>query len=130
MPLLRRAAISMFAATATLSGVVMPRLAFAQQCPVAQVGQPCAGDTGRCVQSTCTSDDAGVSQDEPCAFCEPVACPIAQVSQPCEAGTCTRATCKTLDDAGDPVEQTCAVCTAPRDCRPLHNSSIRSGFAS
>jgi MYXO-CTERM domain-containing protein len=111
-----RRAVFLVAAAAILSGVVMPRAALAQQCAVSQVGQLCAGGAGACVQSTCTSYDAGVSQDEPCAFCEPVACPVAQVGQPCEAGTCTQATCTTSDDAGNAVRQTCAVCTtSPAD---------------
>jgi MYXO-CTERM domain-containing protein len=112
MPMSPRAAVFLVAASPILSGVVMPRAALAQQCAVSQVGQLCAGGAGACVQ-TCTSYDAGVSQDEPCAFCEPLACSVAQVGQPCEAGTCTQATCTTSDDAGNAVRQTCAVCTTP-----------------
>jgi hypothetical protein len=90
------------------------RPAAGQQCPVAEVGQPCNGGAGSCVQSMCTIYDAGVPLGQPCAFCEPVACPIAEVGQACEGGTCTQATCTGSDDAGQGARQTCAVCASPQ----------------
>jgi hypothetical protein len=87
-----------------------PQFAFAQQCPVAETGQACVGGTGVCVPSTCSYEDGGVSVQEPCAFCEPVACPLAAIGQPCDAGTCTQATCSG-PEAG--LRADCAVCTSP-----------------
>jgi hypothetical protein len=108
-----------------LAMVLFGPAASAQSCPPSQFGQSCGpfGSpfpglpqwVGVCIASTCSSqnlDDGAVSQ-QPCGFCEPVACPVPEVGHPCDAGTCTQATCRGTDDAGNASSQTCGVCIVP-----------------
>jgi MYXO-CTERM domain-containing protein len=89
--------------------LAVSRSAAGQECPAAEFGQPCTGgNVGTCVQLTCSSVDSdGGTTEQPCGKCEPVECPTTAIGQPCEAGTCTAATCESLE--GGP----CAVCVAP-----------------
>ena len=99
--------------------------ASAQSCPPSEFGQSCGpfGSSfpglpqwvGVCIASTCSSENPGdgaVSQ-QPYGFCEPVACPVPELGQLCDAGTCTQATCRGPDDAGNPTSQNCGVCIVP-----------------
>lgn len=108
-----------------LAMVLFGPAASAQSCPPSEFGKSCGpfGSpfpglpqwVGVCIASTCSSenqDDGAVSR-QPCGFCEPVACPVPEVGQPCDAGTCTQATCRGTDDAGNPTSQTCGVCIVP-----------------
>ncbi|MGA7122630.1 MAG: hypothetical protein WBY94_21195 [Polyangiaceae bacterium] len=99
--------------------------ASAQSCPPSEFCQSCGpfGSSfpglpqwvGVCIASTCSSENPGdgaVSQ-QPYGFCEPVACPVPELGQLCDAGTCTQATCRGPDDAGNPTSQNCGVCIVP-----------------
>lgn len=95
-------------------GVTLTHVAGAQTsgsaCPVAQIGQPCAGSSMTCVQASCCDDlssgcdgsgggsasGSSGSNTNPfftCAVCEPVSgayCLPAEIGQPCsDGGICT-----------------------------------------
>jgi hypothetical protein len=108
-----------------LAMVLFGPAASAQSCPPSEFGKSCGpfGSpfpglpqwVGVCIAATCSSqnlDDGAVSQ-QPCGFCEPVACPVPEIGQPCDAGTCTQATCRGTDDAGNASSQACGVCIVP-----------------
>jgi hypothetical protein len=109
----------------SLAIVLFGPAASAQSCPPSEFGKSCGpfGSSfpglpqwvGVCIASTCSSEnpDDGAVSEQPCGFCQPVACPVPEIGQPCDAGTCTQATCRGTDDAGNPSSQTCGVCIVP-----------------
>jgi hypothetical protein len=77
--------------------VARPALALDTECPVAQIGQPCA--SGTCIEASCCDNPSGCPGEggatrRACALCTYVGsmpyCPNADVGLPCgDAGTCT-----------------------------------------